>query len=67
MESMLEMNGGGVAVLDYDGDLRPDLFFTEGGSLPPAPFDPVPFATAGALILAGIALGAGYLDEQRRR
>ena len=36
-------------------------------SLPPAPFDPVPFATAGALILAGIALGAGYLDEQRRR
>jgi hypothetical protein len=36
-------------------------------SLPPAPFDPVPFATAGALILAGIALGAGYLDKQRRR
>jgi glyoxylase-like metal-dependent hydrolase (beta-lactamase superfamily II) len=36
-------------------------------SLPPAPFDPVPFATAGALILAGIALGAGYLDEQRRK
>jgi glyoxylase-like metal-dependent hydrolase (beta-lactamase superfamily II) len=35
-------------------------------SLPPAPFDPVPFATAGALILAGIALGAGYLDNQRR-
>jgi len=36
-------------------------------SLPPAPFDPVPFATAGALILGGIALGAGYLDEQRRK
>ena len=36
-------------------------------SLPPAPFDPVPFATAGALILAGIALGAGYLDDQRRK
>ncbi len=36
-------------------------------SLPPAPFDPVPFATAGALILMGIALGAGYLDEQRRK
>jgi glyoxylase-like metal-dependent hydrolase (beta-lactamase superfamily II) len=36
-------------------------------SLPPAPFDPVPFATAGALLLAGIALGAGYLDDQRRR
>jgi glyoxylase-like metal-dependent hydrolase (beta-lactamase superfamily II) len=36
-------------------------------SLPPAPFDPVPFATAGALILAGIALGGGYLDDKRRR
>jgi glyoxylase-like metal-dependent hydrolase (beta-lactamase superfamily II) len=36
-------------------------------SLPPAPFDPVPFATAAALILAGVALGAGYLDDQRRR
>jgi len=36
-------------------------------SLPPAPFDPVPFATAGALILMGIALGAGYLDDVRRR
>lgn len=36
-------------------------------SLPPAPFDPVPFATAGALIAAGIALGAGYLDDQRRK
>ena len=36
-------------------------------SLPPAPFDPVPFATAGALILAGMALGAGYLDDQRRK
>jgi glyoxylase-like metal-dependent hydrolase (beta-lactamase superfamily II) len=31
--------------------------------LPPAPFDPVPLATVGALVLAGIALGAGYLDE----
>jgi glyoxylase-like metal-dependent hydrolase (beta-lactamase superfamily II) len=36
-------------------------------SLPPAPFDPVPFATAGALIVAGIALGAGYLENQRRK
>jgi hypothetical protein len=36
-------------------------------SLPPAPFDPVPFATAGALILAGIALGAGYWDDKRRK
>lgn len=35
-------------------------------SLPPAPFDPVPFATAASLIVGGIALGAGYLDRRRR-
>ena len=40
----------------------------EGGvvSLPPAPFDPVPFATAASLILVGIALGAGAFDDNRR-
>ncbi len=40
----------------------------EGGvvRLPPAPFDPVPLATAGALLAAGIALGSGYLEEQLR-
>ena len=35
-------------------------------SLPPAPFDPVPFATTASLLLGGIALGAGYLDRERR-
>ena len=35
-------------------------------ALPRAPFDPVPFATAASLIAAGIALGAGYLDRNRR-
>jgi glyoxylase-like metal-dependent hydrolase (beta-lactamase superfamily II) len=35
-------------------------------ALPPAPFDPVPLATAGALLAAGIALGSGYLEEQLR-
>src|SRR5256886_8369929 len=35
--------------------------------LPPAPFDPVPFATAAALFCAGVALGAGYLDDERRK
>ena len=34
-------------------------------SLPPAPFDPVPFATAASLVLVGIALGAGVLEEKR--
>lgn len=35
-------------------------------SLPRAPFDPIPFVTAGSLIMAGIALGAGLLDRERR-
>ena len=35
--------------------------------LPPAPFDPVPFATAAALFCAGLALGSGYLDDEKRR
>lgn len=35
-------------------------------ALPPAPFDPVPMATAASLLLAGIALGAGVLDRDKR-
>jgi glyoxylase-like metal-dependent hydrolase (beta-lactamase superfamily II) len=35
--------------------------------LPKAPFDPVPFATAGALLCVGIAIGAGYFDDNQRR
>jgi glyoxylase-like metal-dependent hydrolase (beta-lactamase superfamily II) len=35
-------------------------------SVPPAPFDPVPLVTAGALLLAGVALGSGYLEEKLR-
>jgi glyoxylase-like metal-dependent hydrolase (beta-lactamase superfamily II) len=35
--------------------------------LPPAPFDPVPLATVASLVLMGVAVGAGYLDEKRRR
>ncbi len=31
---LLEANGGGVGVLDYDRDGRPDLFFTNGCRLP---------------------------------
>jgi glyoxylase-like metal-dependent hydrolase (beta-lactamase superfamily II) len=33
-------------------------------ALPPAPFDPVPFATVAGLIAVGVVLGAGYLDER---
>jgi glyoxylase-like metal-dependent hydrolase (beta-lactamase superfamily II) len=34
--------------------------------LPPAPFDPVPLATAGALFLGAIALGSGLVEDADR-
>jgi len=34
-ESLLEMNGGGIGILDYDNDGWPDIYFTQGGLLPP--------------------------------
>jgi glyoxylase-like metal-dependent hydrolase (beta-lactamase superfamily II) len=36
-------------------------------ALPRPPFDPVPFATAAALLVTGIVLGAGWLEDDRRR
>jgi glyoxylase-like metal-dependent hydrolase (beta-lactamase superfamily II) len=47
---------GRPAEVDEEGVVR----------LPPAPFDPVPLATAAALLAAGIALGSGYVEEQFR-
>ena len=34
-------------------------------SVPRAPFDPVPFATAASLLVVGMVLGSGVLDEKR--
>ncbi len=35
-------------------------------ALPPAPFDPVPFATAASLLVVGIALGSGLFEKDGR-
>lgn len=46
-----------AAVIDEEGVV----------TLPPAPFDPVPFATVASLIAAGVVLGAGLLDRDNGR
>lgn len=45
-----------AAITDRDGIV----------SLPPAPFDPVPIATAAGVFTVGLVLGAGYLENERK-
>lgn len=40
LEHMLQSTGGGIAVLDFDGDLWPDLYFAQSGVWPVSPGQP---------------------------
>jgi hypothetical protein len=35
-------------------------------AVPPRPFDPVPYATAAGMLMIGMILGAGWLEDDRR-
>lgn len=65
---MYESNGGGVAVLDFDNDGRPDIYLTQGGPWPSlkdgrAPRDAL-FHNLGNGKFQDVAESAGLGDEQ---
>jgi tetratricopeptide (TPR) repeat protein len=68
LKYLLETTGGGVAVLDYDADGWPDLFFPQGG---PIPFEPADGTYADGLFwnrgngsFTDISNGIGLDDNQ---
>jgi cytochrome c-type biogenesis protein CcmH/NrfG len=65
---LLESMGGGVAVLDYDGDGWPDLYFTQGARIPPDPDDKTYqdrlFRNLGNGTFEDVTLSAGLGDNR---
>jgi hypothetical protein len=65
---MVETMAGGLAVFDYDGDGRPDIFFTNGARLPggrkesPAAWNRL-FRNTGNLRFEDVTEGAGVRGE----
>lgn len=63
---IIESMGGGVAVLDYDADDRPDLYFTQGTDWPIEPANPrrvdALFRNAGGGRFENVTASAGLGD-----
>ncbi len=68
---MFEQTGGGVAVLDYDGDQWPDLFFPQGGTWLTGKSEPEPpgrwtdrlFRNHGGQQAVDVTEAAGLVDH----
>ncbi|MFN0055645.1 MAG: FG-GAP-like repeat-containing protein [Planctomycetales bacterium] len=65
---IFESSGGGVAVLDYDGDAWPDLYFTQGCDWPPRPGQTArldrQFRNLGDGSFADVTVSAGLGDDR---
>ncbi len=64
---ILSINGGGIALLDYDGDGRLDAFLANGGDPDRAPGDPQPsdglYRNLGGLRFETVTRRAGLIDR----